>query len=129
MRFPCKLVFLAIGVLVSLPTRSFADSWSGALVDAKCFAFEERNVNPTDTMTSVDRDFAGELRYCSPSTKTKAFSLVERDGTTFRLDAEGNAKALDILAKSGKKDLTIVVVTGEREKNIIKVTAMAMSNK
>ncbi len=124
-----KRMFLTLWVLVLLPASSFADSWLGVLVDAKCFAFEERNVGPTDTMTFVDRNLARELRYCSPSTKTKTFSIVERDGTTLRLNAEGNDKALDLLARSEKKDPLIVVVTGERDKNIIKVTSISVSNK
>ena len=37
-------------------TLSFAGTWSGLLVDSRCYEAEERNVNPTDTLTSVDRD-------------------------------------------------------------------------
>ena len=64
---------------------SFAGAWSGALVDSKCYASIERNVNPTDTLTSVDRDKNLEIRYCSPSAKTKSFALVPPTGEAFRL--------------------------------------------
>jgi hypothetical protein len=41
---------------------SFAGSWRGTLVDSRCFGSEERNVNQTDTLTSVDRDQNREIR-------------------------------------------------------------------
>ena len=40
-------------------TLAWADDWTGALVDAKCWASEESNVNPHDSLTNVDRDRDG----------------------------------------------------------------------
>ena len=62
------------------PVLSFAGSWSGSLVDSKCYDALERNVNPTDTLYNVDRDGYREIRYCSPTTKTKYFAVVPFDG-------------------------------------------------
>jgi hypothetical protein len=36
--------------------------WTGSLVDAGCNAAEQRNVNPADTLTSVDRDRRGRQK-------------------------------------------------------------------
>jgi hypothetical protein len=106
-------------------TFSFAGSWAGALVDSKCYAAEERNVNPTDTLTSVDRDRNSEIRYCSPRTKTKSFAIVLPEGTALKLDAAGDAKAAELVRATGKKSLFNVAVTGERDKNTIKVDSIS----
>ena len=52
MAFAIRLAAL----LCLLCALSFGGSWRGTLVDSGCFGSEERNVNPTDTLTSVDRD-------------------------------------------------------------------------
>ncbi|HLG95452.1 MAG TPA: hypothetical protein VKX49_03970 [Bryobacteraceae bacterium] len=101
------------------------ETWSGALVDGKCYAAEERNVNPTVTLTAVDRDRGQEIRYCSPNAKTKTFALVERDSTRFDLDAGGNAKAAELVRKSGKKPLFLVTVTGELNGHTITVDTIS----
>jgi hypothetical protein len=106
----------------------FAESWSGALVDSKCYGYLECNVNPTDTMTYVDRDKNSEIRYCSASAKTKSFAVVLQDGLNFDLDTAGNAKAADLVRSSGKKSLFVVIVTGEMTKrNTVKVDSILMA--
>jgi hypothetical protein len=111
--------------LCLLPALSFAGSWSGALVDSKCFDAEERNVNPTDTLTNVDRDMNREIRYCSPSAKTKSFAVVPSDGPSLKLDSAGNAKAAELVRKSGRKSVLAVAITGEMSKNIITVDSIS----
>jgi hypothetical protein len=89
---------LRIAVLLAFSAAfGFAEQRSGSLVDSKCYASEERNVNPTDTLTSVDRDGNREIRFCSPSAKTKSFALVHFDGRTVNLDSAGNAKASELV--------------------------------
>lgn len=104
---------------------SFAETWSGYLVDSKCYAAEERNVNPTDTETYVDRDGASEIRYCSPRLKTKSFAVVEPEGDVVQLDSSGNAKAAELVRNLGKKHVVIVTVTGELIAKAIKVDSIA----
>jgi len=58
-------------LLVFSVALSFAGTWSGSLVDSKCYASEERNVNPTDTLTHVDRDGNEKIRFCSPALENK----------------------------------------------------------
>ena len=48
----------------------FAATWSGWLVDSKCYGSLERNKNPSDTLTYVDRDRGQEVRYCHAKSKT-----------------------------------------------------------
>jgi hypothetical protein len=106
---------------------SFAGSWSGALVNSKCWAAEERNVNPADTSTFVDRDRNLEIHACSPNARTKSFAVVLPDGLSFQLDAAGNAKAAELIRQTGKQSVFTVAVSGERIKNIVKVDSMSMA--
>ncbi|HTA72197.1 MAG TPA: hypothetical protein VK776_28145 [Bryobacteraceae bacterium] len=105
---------------------SFAGSWSGALIDSKCYDSEERNVNPTDTMTYVDRDKNLELRYCAPGARTKYFAVVQQDGLSFKLDSAGNSKAAELVRKTGKRSVYPVAITGEMNKNTIQVDSLSM---
>ncbi len=109
------------------PVLSFAGSWSGSLVDSKCYDALERNVNPTDTLYNVDRDGYREIRYCSPTTKTKYFAVVPFDGPSLKLDPAGNTKAAELVRQIGKKSHLIVAVTGEPIKNTIKVDSISIS--
>jgi hypothetical protein len=103
---------------------SLAGSWSGSLVDSKCYASEERNVNPTDTSTYVDRDGNLEIRYCSPNKKTKSFTLVLPDGN-FNLDPAGNAKASELVRRIGKRSPLVVVIRGEMAGKAIQVESIS----
>jgi hypothetical protein len=116
---------LAFGLFLSA-VLSFAGSWAGTLVDSKCYDAEERNVNPTDTLTNVDRDRNLEVRYCSPSARTKSFAVVDSDGLSFKFDAVGNAKAAALIGKNGKKSHVIVAVTGEMNRNTIQVDSISI---
>jgi hypothetical protein len=103
---------------------SLAESWSGSLVDSKCYASEERNVNPTDTLTYVDRDGNLEIRYCSPGKKTKSFALVLPEGS-FNLDMAGNAKAAELVRKIGRRSPLAVVIRGEMAGKAIQVDSIS----
>ena len=116
---------LGLGIL--LPYVSvFAQSWSGYLVDSKCYDAEERNVNPFDTSPEVDRDKDLDIRLCTPSLKTKSFAVVPEDGSTnLKLDPVGTEKAIALIRKTGKKSFRKVTVTGEMNKNTVKVNSIS----
>jgi hypothetical protein len=109
-------------------TLCLAEAWSGNLVDSKCYASEERNVNPTDTEICVDRDNSYGIRYCSARPKTKSFAIVQSDGQSFRLDAAGNAKASELVQKIGKKQFIAVTITGEMNAKAIRVSSISSAN-
>jgi len=116
------------GLICLVPALSFAGSWSGALVDSNCYASRERNVNAKDTLTNVDRDTRAEIHYCSANARTKSFTLVQREGPSFRLDPAGNAKAAQLVQQSGKKNLLIVDVTGELNKDTVQVDSLTAAH-
>ncbi len=112
------LLFLACG-------PGFAGTWSGSLVDSKCFAALERNVNPTDTLTAVDRDQNQEIRYCTARSKTMLFAIVDSNGFSFGFDSAGNAKSAEFVRTAGRKSRIAVVVTGELANRTITVDSIS----
>jgi len=103
----------------------FAENWSGVLVDSKCYAAEERNVNPSDTEIWVDRDRGFELRYCHPKAHTKSFAIVQENGISLKLDSAGDAKAAEIVRTSHQKQDLFVAVTGEEDRNTVLVRSIS----
>jgi hypothetical protein len=120
---PKRIAFL----LCLFSGLSFAETRSGVLVDSRCWGAEERNVNPSDTLTSVDRDTNREIRYCSPNAKTKFFAIVQTDGLSFKLDSAGDAKAAELVRTTGKQPLYRVAVTGSVNKKTINVDSIAIA--
>jgi hypothetical protein len=117
---------LRLLLLFSLTSAiGLAGTWFGRLVDTKCYENEERNVNPKDTLTFVDRDQNWEIRYCSPKAKTKSFTVVEPSRQYFRLDSAGNVQAAELLQRTRQGNGLYATVTGELSKNTIKVDSIA----
>jgi hypothetical protein len=118
--------FAILLLLASGP--GFAASWSGYLVDSKCYGAQERNVYPWDTMPHVDSDMDYQIRYCVPKAKTKDFAVVTADWTRLKFDPAGNAKAATIVGKIGKKPFLRVDVDGELNKGVITVQSISVEN-
>jgi len=102
-----------------------AASWSGALVDARCYTSTLNNVNPRDN-SFVSTDKTAAIRGCPPNQKTRAFVLVQRDGWAFNLDAAGNKRAKGLILTAGKQPLYSVEVIGERNGETLAVTTISI---
>jgi len=100
----------------------FAGSWSGVLVDSKCYASRLNDRSDTPSWVNWDRGLA--VRYCSPNKKTRSFAIVQQDGWTYKLDPAGNEKALALLQRKDKNSLYVVAIKGEMDRNILKVDAI-----
>jgi hypothetical protein len=107
------------------PLAALAGSWSGSLVDSGCYEALRRNVNPTDTLTSVDRNTSEMIRYCAPRAKTKQFTIVDSVGTTWRLDQNGNTKAAGFVQSAGARGVYRVTIAGEPSGGEIKVESIS----
>ena len=105
----------------------FAETWSGYLVDAKCYASQERNVNPFDSNFNTNHDRGYEIRVCRPSAKTTSFTVVARDGSSFELDPSGNDKLADLIRQAAKEPDIAVTVTGEKHKDTVKVNSITLT--
>lgn len=104
-----------------------AETWSGALVNAKCYAAKERNTSPGNQDYNVNRDRSQEISYCSPGAKTKTFAVVTQDGDTLNLDPGGNSKASELVRTATQKAPMVVRVSGERNGNTVKVESIALT--
>lgn len=90
-------------------TPAFGQTWPGILVDAACYAREQRNTGPNNTGFDVNTDRNYEIRHCLPSAKTSSFSLVQPDGQSVKLNSAGNVKAAEITRNTGKRSRIYVV--------------------
>ena len=88
-----------------------ADSWSGVLVDFRCWDSIENNTKALST--DVDRDRNLEIRLCLPNARTKYFAAVLPDGFTLKLDAAGNLKAAELIRQRVPRAPVFVAITGE----------------
>jgi hypothetical protein len=108
----------SLACLASLP--ALASNWAGALVDAKCYASMQRNVNPAETHPA-STDTRRAIRYCSPNQKTKSFAIVQQDGLVLNLDPSGDQKAAALFLKVGKRSPYPVHAKGEMSGDTLKV--------
>ena len=89
---------------------AFADSWSGTLIDANCYA-QQKNASP-----------------CAATSSTTAFAL-NSSGQVFTMDDAGNAKASAMLKNRAdrttdenvKSSPIHVKVTGAKDGDTLKV--------
>lgn len=117
---------MRVAILMVLMTApGFATTWSGFLVDSRCW--NSRQTNVTAETTTVGRSMNAEVRDCSPTDDTKRFSVVQRDWRRFRLDSDGNVRAAQIVRKNQKRrvvyDVNVNGVLGERR--TIKVSSIS----
>ena len=115
-------LILCLGSVVGL-----SETWTGVLVDSKCYDSEQSNVNPFAASPYVASDRDLDIRLCHPRAhKTKFFAVVLQDGESFRLDPVGNAKAADLVTSAGKRPHYIdVAVTGEMSQGTVKVDSIS----
>jgi hypothetical protein len=107
-----------LSLLICLSAWGFAGTWSGFLVNSRCYASVQNNVS-ADT-TTVSRDMSLGLRECSATPKTERFSIVLSDWSVLKLDTAGNASAAAIVRRNPKRSaLYCVTVAGVRHKNRI----------
>jgi hypothetical protein len=119
-----KLAMQLAALLLLASIASFATgSWSGYLVDAKCYETARGNVGPGYTSTS-NRDMDLDIKLCPPKEKTKSFALVRFDWNMFKFDAAGNTKAVEFLHNTTSQKAYVVTITGDIARNVIKVDSI-----
>jgi hypothetical protein len=120
-----SLITKVASLLGMIAPLGLATTWSGPLVDARCYASLLNNTNPD--LIYVDRDFAGMIRYCAPKARTTSFAVVQQGGIPLRLDPRGNEQAAELVKKVGGKKIILVNVEGQRaSKRSVNVTQLSM---
>jgi hypothetical protein len=115
-----KSMILVTGLLTMLSTLGSATTWSGVLVDGKCYAAFKGDTR--SSLRYVDRDTAWMIRYCAPRLGTGCFAVVPVDGGTFPLDKNGNAQAWALVRKIGRRRVAVVEVAGIKKGKDIAVS-------
>jgi hypothetical protein len=117
-----------VAALVFFGTATvFAESWTGDLVDSRCYTSQENNVNPFDPVSNVNHDRGYEIVVCRPNARTQSFTVVDSDGRSFQLDSSGNSKVADLVRQADKKSRLLVTVTGEKHKDAVTVDSIALA--
>ena len=108
-----KLATFALLALMALPLAASAETWKDVpLVDVMCSA--KAKPNP-----------AIHTRACLLQCQKSGYGVFTPDGDFLKLDAEGNAKVVELLKNLDKASDIRVTVTGERSGGIIKVQSLA----
>jgi hypothetical protein len=115
-----------VGLLFSLSVAALAGTWSGQLVDSRCYASETTNVSADAGFGG--RDMVGELRRCLVNERTKKFGVVLNDWSTYRFDARGNAQASEMVRQKRKQSAYHVTVGGalNPKKHTIAVSSLSV---
>jgi len=113
-------------LLFSLSVAGFAGTWSGQLVDSRCYALVTTNVSLDAGYAG--RDMVGELRTCLVNDRTKYFGVVLNDWSTFRFDGRGNAQASELVRLNHKRSAYHVTVGGavNSKKHTIAVSSLSV---
>jgi len=103
-----------LGVVLCIAAGvSYADSWTGKLLDAPC---HDRSLQPGQAKSSADS--------CAATATTSAFAIQTADGKVFKLDASGNAKAATILRGNPDSKEPSVTVSGSMDGQTVKVDSI-----
>ena len=106
---------LALGVFAMV---SFAESWSGKLIDAACH--DRTQQNPPESKQNSD------VASCEASASTTSFAIETSDGKVYKLDASGNAKASTALKGNPANKSPIATVSGSMEGQTVKVDSISI---
>ena len=120
-----RIILLLLVVACALSSAAFAGTWTGYLVDSKCYASEQSNVSFIDGSPLVNSDRGYQIRVCSPDAGTTKFALIDNDGQRLKLDASGNAEAACLVRQAGGKSYRPIMVTGEKNDHTVMVDSIS----
>jgi hypothetical protein len=112
-----------LGLAASL---SFADNWTGKLIDSAC---HDRQAAPGGGAAPAQPGQApkagGSSESCAPTATTTSFGIQTADGKVYKLDAGGNSKAMAAFKSDGAKSKDgNVSVSGDLQGTTIKVDSI-----
>jgi hypothetical protein len=104
-------------------TLGLAGDVRGWLVDSRCFASIDGNRNAPEDQSDENLS----IRYCSPRTKTRSFSIVEQEtGSSVKFDSAGNEKAISLGLNASNKFAYLGKVTGVKSGKTFNVQAISI---
>jgi hypothetical protein len=108
---------LGLGLTV-FAALSYAESWTGKLIDATCH--ERSQQNPAESKQT------GDLASCQASASTTSFAIQTSDGKVYKLDASGNAKATTALKGNPDNKNPSATVSGSMDGQTVKVDSISV---
>jgi hypothetical protein len=105
---------LALGVFAVM---SYAETWTGKLIDATCH--DRSQQNPGDKQKS-------DLSSCEATASTTSFAIQTSDGKVYKLDASGNAKAATAMKGNSDSKNATATVSGTMEGQTVKVDSISV---
>ena len=106
---------LALGVFAAM---SYAENWTGKLIDAACH--DKSQQNPAESKQTSD------LASCDATAATTSFAIQTSDGKVYKLDASGNAKAATALRGNPDNKTPTATVSGSMEGQTVKVDSISV---
>jgi 3-deoxy-D-arabino-heptulosonate 7-phosphate (DAHP) synthase len=113
MKTTAKLA-LALGAFAMM---SYAESWTGKLIDSSCH--DRSQQNPAEAKKGADAS-------CDASASTTSFAIQTSDGKVYKLDASGNAKASTALRGNADNKNPTATVSGTMEGQTVKVDSISV---
>ena len=113
-----SIVKLSLALAV-FATFSYAESWTGKLIDAAC---HDRSQQKPDADSKEKSDLAS----CEASASTTSFAIQTADGKVYRLDAAGYAKASTALKGNPANKAPSAEVSGSMEGQTVKVDSISV---
>ena len=110
-----------ISLVLLSSALSFAGTWSGTLVDARCWGYLKHK----SAVSPAERNQNQDVRQCSPKAKTKSFAVLTPEGNALGLDAAGHARAELTEAAQGKAPIKVVVTGEQHTKKSIQVSSIS----
>ena len=102
-------------VLCVAAALSYAESWTGKLIDAPC---HDRSLPPGQSKSPAES--------CAATSSTTSFAIQTADGKVYKLDASGNAKAANALRGNPDSKDASVTVSGTMDGQTVKVDSIDM---
>lgn len=110
-----KKLVLVLVIAFAVPFLVHAETWQGVpVVDNQCHL--KVKDNPDSHTTS-----------CALNCAKSGFGIFTSDGSYLKFDEPGNAKVVQLLKETKKKDHLRVNVDGERSGDMIKVTSVSLN--
>jgi hypothetical protein len=107
-------LFLVLAGLLGIPTLAAVETYKDvSLVDVNC---SKKVINDPDS----------HPRACALKCAASGFGIVTKDKQFLKFDSEGNAKILEALKASDKKDHLRVDVTGDLQGDTLKVASIRL---
>ena len=112
------------GIILCLGAAfSYAESWTGKLLDASCYDTQKATIKSNESLA----------RTCAPTASTTDFAIQTSAGKVYKVNTSGNSALADdirngVLKKDKDGDMH-ATITGSRDGDVVKVDSVNLEKK